>query len=285
MSDKKQCFVIAPIGKDDSDIRKRSDQTLRHIIVPAATMCGYAEPIRADQISKPGIITAQIIERLVDDPLVIADLTNHNPNVFYELAIRHAVRKPVIQIIAANETIPFDVGAVRTILVDLQDPDSVASARATMIEQIHAVEESPEEVVNSPLSAAIDFKAFRTSETPDARGNAKMIIEAIQDVRSMLADFRDNRKMIQEIRHHLERYHYSNYRMTQEIRHMLKDALSKPLSLEYYTTDKEADTILRQDFQKLRKHIEREIHNSPSSFTQDRTDTTSPAPNGEPPEE
>jgi len=51
--------------------------------------------IRADKISEPGIITTQIIGHIVDAELVIADLTDKNPNVFYELAIRHAIRNPI----------------------------------------------------------------------------------------------------------------------------------------------------------------------------------------------
>ena len=78
----KMCFVIAPIGEPDSDTRKRSDQILRHIVRPAVESKGYTA-VRADEISEPGIITSQVIQHVVDDPLVVADLTERNPNVFY----------------------------------------------------------------------------------------------------------------------------------------------------------------------------------------------------------
>jgi hypothetical protein len=86
----KTCFVIAPIGEADSEDRKRSDQVVNFVITPAVAECGY-KPIRADKISEQGIITSQVIEHIVNDPLVIADLTKQNANVFYELAIRHAI--------------------------------------------------------------------------------------------------------------------------------------------------------------------------------------------------
>src|SRR5262245_29205679 len=86
----KTCFVIAPIGEQDSVVRKRSDQIFKYLIGPAAQECGYTA-LRADQIAEPGIITTQVIQHIVDDPLVVADLTGRNPNVFYELAIRHAL--------------------------------------------------------------------------------------------------------------------------------------------------------------------------------------------------
>src|SRR4051812_30411064 len=98
----KTCFVISPIGDIDSDIRKRSDQVLKHVIQPAVTSCGYVAT-RADQISEPGMITSQVIQHIANDSMVIADLTGRNPNVFYELAIRHALRKPYLQLIENGE--------------------------------------------------------------------------------------------------------------------------------------------------------------------------------------
>ncbi len=77
-NDDKTCFVIAPIGEAESETRKRSDQVLKHIIRPAAADCGY-KAIRADEIDKPGIITSQVIQHVVSDPLVIADLYRYEP--------------------------------------------------------------------------------------------------------------------------------------------------------------------------------------------------------------
>ena len=106
------CFFIAPIGDEGSEIRKRSDQILNHIVKPAVGEFGYTV-VRADKIEQPGLITAQVIQHVLDDPLVVVDLTGHNPNVFYELAIRHVIRKPVVQIIASGDSLPFDVSQSR----------------------------------------------------------------------------------------------------------------------------------------------------------------------------
>jgi hypothetical protein len=54
---KKKCFVIAPIGEEGSEIRERSNKVLEHIIKPTVEECGY-QPIRADEISEPGIMTS-----------------------------------------------------------------------------------------------------------------------------------------------------------------------------------------------------------------------------------
>ncbi len=95
---RKVCFAVTPIGEEGSEIRRRSDQVLRYIIEPVMANLDY-ETVRADRISQPGMITNQVIEHLIDDDLVVADLTGSNPNVFYELAIRHATRKPIVTLI------------------------------------------------------------------------------------------------------------------------------------------------------------------------------------------
>jgi hypothetical protein len=173
MSELKTCFVIAPIGEPDSDTRKRSDKILKHVITPATNECGY-KPLRADQISEPGIITRQIIQHIIDDPLVIADLTGRNPNVFYELAIRHAIRKPLIQIISNDEQLPFDVANTRTIKVDYRDLDSVSEAKIEIVKQINAVIKDPSKV-DTPISMSLDLQNLKQSEVPEQRSLADLI--------------------------------------------------------------------------------------------------------------
>lgn len=207
--DARTCFVIAPIGPDGSDIRVRSDQVLKHIIVPAAQECRY-ESIRADQISEPGLITSQVIQHIVEDPLVIADLTGRNPNVFYELALRHALKKPVVQIIHATESIPFDVAASRTIHVDHHDLDSAARAKEEIVKQIRSVERNPTEV-DTPISVAIELQLLRQSDNPLEKSNAE-IITMLQDLRTTVVELREERRfrvhpgMIEELYMMMQRY-------------------------------------------------------------------------------
>ncbi len=177
----KICFVIAPIAEPDSDVRKRSDQILKHVIQPAVKGCGYT-PLRADQISEPGIITTQIIQHIIDDPLVVADLTGRNPNVFYELAIRHALRKPYVQLVQRGERIPFDVAAIRTIEVDHRDLDSVEAAKAEIVRQIQSMEGRGTEI-DSPISVAVDLEALRQSGNPEQRQLAD-VLAAVAELRS-----------------------------------------------------------------------------------------------------
>jgi hypothetical protein len=176
----KVCFVICPIDAPDSQIRKRSDQILKFIITPVADEHGYKKVVRADKIAEPGIITNDIIEFLDKADLVIADLTGHNPNVFYELAVRHMLRKPIIQIIAAGEKIPFDVASARTIPLDYRDMDSIEACKIELGDQMEALKADPSKVDN-PISIAFDLQALTRSEDPEKQTLA-IILEAIQNL-------------------------------------------------------------------------------------------------------
>jgi hypothetical protein len=110
-------FYVTPIGTSGSDERQHSDLFLGSLVEPAVQEFGLTV-VRADQIGKPGMITAQVIEHIAKSRLVIADLSFHNPNVFYELALRHARRLPVVQITRMADRIPFDLDQFRTVQID-----------------------------------------------------------------------------------------------------------------------------------------------------------------------
>jgi len=154
MSEKK-LFIISPIKSRGSEEHEFYDKVRRHIITPAAKNKGYVA-LRADQIRRPGRITAQIITRLIEDDLVIADISTGNPNVFYELAIRHAVKKPVILISSTlTDHIPFDVRDQRIIEYSL-DPDVIQRAITEIEEQIVSVEDHSF-VMDSPVTDVINI--------------------------------------------------------------------------------------------------------------------------------
>lgn len=113
------CFVIAPIGDEESEERRHSDMVLEALIRRALEQ--EWEVVRADQITTPGMISAQVIDHLLHSGLVIADLSFHNPNVFYELAIRHVMGLPTVHIVRRGDGIPFDLKDFRTITIDTED--------------------------------------------------------------------------------------------------------------------------------------------------------------------
>ena len=115
------CFVISPIGdplaEPGSDARRtyeESIQTFEKIIQPACTHVEIENPIRADAMLRQGEITEQVFRHLKSADIVIADVTGANPNVMYELGLRHTTTLLTIQI-GEKERLPFDVSVIRTI--------------------------------------------------------------------------------------------------------------------------------------------------------------------------
>jgi hypothetical protein len=128
------CFVIGPIGDREADTgsaaRKAYEdgiQIFEDVIVPACAAYGFAV-IRSDRIARPGEITDQVCVSLRDAYLVIADLSGANPNVMYELGLRHTTGKLTIQI-GERGNLPFDVNMIRTILFKRTDSGLVDARR------------------------------------------------------------------------------------------------------------------------------------------------------------
>ncbi|MFD1710376.1 hypothetical protein FVQ98_03965 [Ottowia sp. GY511] len=128
-----EAFVIGPIGDKDAEsgspariAYERAIEVLEEIIEPACKFCGL-QSVRADQISRTGEINDQIFRRLRDAYLVIADVSGANPNVMYELGLRHSTGKLTVQI-GERDHLPFDISAIRTIRFK-RTPNGIVEAR------------------------------------------------------------------------------------------------------------------------------------------------------------
>jgi hypothetical protein len=179
----KTCFFICPIDKEGSVTRQRSDQVLQFIVAPAIAKHDLVT-IRADQIADPGSIPNQIITHILHDKLVIADLTDHNPNVFYEVALRHAFRKPIIQIIEAGQTAPFDVGIMRTVpyALDLLSATTAKNDIERFVETV--LDESYE--VESPVTIAAKIEDLTRSRSPESQVIIQSILANIESLSQKL---------------------------------------------------------------------------------------------------
>ena len=118
------CFVDMPFGKKPdltSGVEVDFDQIYEAGIEPAIVEAGL-EPVRGDRERTGGIIQVPMFGRLLLSDFVVADLTLSNPNVFYELGIRHTARPyTTVSIFAAIHPIPFDVALVRAIPYTLEN--------------------------------------------------------------------------------------------------------------------------------------------------------------------
>jgi len=182
------CFVICPIGDSGSATRRRADGVLVQIIKPALE--GYIVE-RADHDKSPGIVTESIITKILEADLVVADLSGLNPNVMYELAIRHAVSKPVIQILEKGENLPFDISSQNTIYFM---PDLAGVREA--VGEIQAAEKSVREKADlgNPIKRTVELGALKASN----KGEDKVVVQALADVQVELTSMRRELQVMRE---------------------------------------------------------------------------------------
>src|SRR5271156_3757209 len=109
------CFVVMGFGKKTDFQTGRVldlNKSYQYMIKPAAEEAGL-ECIRADEIVHSGTIDVPMYRQLLTADVVIADLSTSNPNAFYELGVRHALRPYTTIIIAESKLIyPFDVNHI-----------------------------------------------------------------------------------------------------------------------------------------------------------------------------
>ncbi|NRB17796.1 MAG: hypothetical protein HRU33_09585 [Rhodobacteraceae bacterium] len=157
----KTCFVISPIGDEGSAVRRQADCVLEYIIKPALADLDYDEPIRVDRLDNPTHITTEIVQHLIKADMVITDLSGSNPNVFYELGIRHAVQKPCIMLSDWDKKPPFDISGINIIQYVHDDPTSHKEAAKRIKGQIVKLDGGV--AVSNPVTVANGFTKLETS--------------------------------------------------------------------------------------------------------------------------
>jgi hypothetical protein len=198
LPNEKKLFIISPIGSKDTEKWDFFNQVQRHLIKKVCEPRGYYCK-RADDIDKPGIITSQIVSCLLEYDLVIADLTDLNPNVFYELAIRHAIQKPVILIAKRGTEPPFDIRQDRIIFYTL-DLDDMEEAKAKLEHFIEEIESSTF-TMESPLTSKINIQTERNvSEIDFMKEIYSMLQNLIKYNKNTLDDDSSSEKLLDEVK-------------------------------------------------------------------------------------
>ncbi len=106
------------------------------------------KPVRADsEIFGAGKIMDQIWVGLNAAKVLVAELTSRNPNVFYELGLAHALKKPVVLVSSNEADVPFDLKHIRVIIYDPTDPFWGSKLLEKVAENILSAIKNPEEAV------------------------------------------------------------------------------------------------------------------------------------------
>src|SRR5260370_13412057 len=101
------CFVIMPF-------KEPFNEYYEDIIKPDVVEAQLV-PKRADEILAPGVFMQDVVDGILSSKAIISELTERNPNVFYELGLAHGLAKPVIMITQDQEDVPSDLRALKWI--------------------------------------------------------------------------------------------------------------------------------------------------------------------------
>jgi hypothetical protein len=145
------CFVMMPFGS-------WFDRYYQEIYVPAIKEAGY-EPVRADELFSTGSVVEQIWEQIEKSALLLADLTGKNPNVFYELGLAHAARKPVVFTSADVNDVPFDLRHLRVIIYEIREPEWAARLRISVTDYLRNASREPGKSIPHPFRRLLEDQA------------------------------------------------------------------------------------------------------------------------------
>jgi hypothetical protein len=173
--DRPHAFVVMPFGRKQGPDGRWIDfnSIYQNLIKPAIEEAGF-ESFRADEEAASGDILADMFQELLLADLVVADLSIDNANVFYELGIRHALRRRgSVHIQAGRSYMPFDIFNVRTLVYHCDDsgcPDMqfLNKDKQALINMIQATWTSERSRTHSPIFNLLtglpepDRKALRT---------------------------------------------------------------------------------------------------------------------------
>jgi hypothetical protein len=142
MQRQKTAFVVTPIGAPGSPVRRAADGLLDAVITPVLEQELGLTVVVAHRMSDAGSISDQVIDHVLNDRLVVANLTGLNPNVMYELAVRHCVRKALVIVSEEGTKLPFDIVDQRTVFY-LNDMHGVTDLKPTFREACEAALAQP----------------------------------------------------------------------------------------------------------------------------------------------
>ena len=136
---KDSCFVIMPFGGWFDDYYEK-------IYCPAIKSAGLT-PTRSDDLYRSSSIVQDIWNYTQNAKIILAELTDKNPNVFYELGLAHAIGKPAVFVTKTMDDVPFDLRSLRVIKYDTNVPDWGKVLQNNIKQAIRETIEEPEESI------------------------------------------------------------------------------------------------------------------------------------------
>jgi hypothetical protein len=153
------CFVVMPFGAVP-------DRYYSQIYEPAIEDAGLLAA-RADDAFRAGSVLQEIVDMLMRSTVVLADISEANRNVHYELGLAHALGKPTILVAPEGLQLFFDIGQERRLTYDKDSPSWGADLRSRIARAIKQTVQSPDTAIPTafmhikPSRLGVDEVAMR----------------------------------------------------------------------------------------------------------------------------
>jgi hypothetical protein len=170
-----ECFILMPIGNETTPSRSVVSVLLSEIIRPVLGEMGFSDSI--PELPSSGAISPQTIGHLLNDKLVIADLTGLDPNVMYEVGIRHCTRLPLVILAEKGTKLPFEIHAEGILLYDndLAESEDLRLCLKQMCEKA-VVDQAPDNPVYRVAELDITKGAAEEDGAPRHAGGSPELI-------------------------------------------------------------------------------------------------------------
>lgn len=184
----KTCFIVTPIGDANTEIRRRADGVISSVIKPVLSELGY-QCIVPHEMNNMGSITKQVLEHLIKDEMVIANLTELNPNCMYELAVRHAVRLPVVCIVEEGTRLPFDITTERTLFYQ-NDMFGVIDLKKNLLAAVESAYQ--DKIVDNPIYRAVSENTIMRAAEESGNDIQKYLVDQVGAISSTLSQIQSS---------------------------------------------------------------------------------------------
>jgi len=177
--DEKLCFVLMPF-------RDPFDGYYQRIIKEAVKAAGL-EPLRADEIYGTRAIIRDVWEQIWRARVIIADVTDRNPNVNYELGLCHSLGVPTILITQKTEDVPVDYRHRRYILYNTKDATWVDDLKRGLTNTLQAVlSDGSDQELQWPYDTFLVKQLVGTSTTISVENPRQIILRGMAEVTRLI---------------------------------------------------------------------------------------------------
>jgi hypothetical protein len=243
-TEKPDCFIIMPIADPDGYDKGHFNKVYEDLFKVACDKSGF-QAVRADEVKQTNLIHLDILQKLIESPMAICDLSNRNPNVLFELGLRQAFDKPTVLVQECGTPKIFDISPLRYTEYRkelkyrevLEDQDLIAEA-------LMATKEATDkgEGINSIISLLSLSSPASLKDVTD-NDSAKMMQIIMSEMNDLRTDFRRTLRRIDEretFPNSLElnhRYELDTHRISQDFlkfKEAVKLGMPTEVVKEYY---------------------------------------------------